>query len=774
MTIDLNTTNPLSFIEWKAYYEDISDSSELSINYNNYLIEWKNQKETNTNYNNDYTKNIYIQFLKNLNLSTLDTNIQRFLERIDTDDVYELELSVHYFIEIIQNQLTNVRDLREEVKFSTSKNKLKTSKAGIKKYLKNYIARLLSSKEFVKENTNTAIEDINIQKIANNIEINLKSYVSDEFLYNIHAIDKDLILNITRKVLNEVPNILQAISINTNGKKLKLETNNISTPESILSVNQPFSNFERLPGRYFRGEEKTLENLKFTHEKGLIEKYLANDLYHVSGNKQSAKAIQLFNNTNPTNSLNQRYNPNLYNKPVNIKSTEIYPYQLSFKNTGTTNFYSNGLTFNIDLSAFNGTGYVVPNPNKYEPGIKCVGYIKNSNTGEILRNIKIKQKTPLIFKAKTNEYKNNDQSASISFYNNKILRNYGYQSQENSLEYSSTGINKREDNISFWEDEIGHIDWKNTDTYPISVLNIYPESERLTDLLITNKTGIKLRSDVYGNEFYFIKPVYPKRYAGTSYISSASDSSTSSGCTTAAEYYDGLYFDTLLTAISSAEYEATGTLYSSVTGMYDTFITSHVLPESGTHCTSPSNDGWRDQFSAPLTGFTSCSDLHTIALSCGSVSAVSAIDGGPFAGHPGSSNDLITHYFTETTIPYMTIDTSSIYTNSTTTYEASATNDPTTTAVKLFDQQFISAGEVFVRNIHTQTVDPLSTAFATVFNKHSTGLTKANILTTSNILDFDIIENTIYVQTSAETVTELYDFVDGSFKNKASSKSIIT
>jgi len=767
MTIDLNTTNPLSFIEWKAYYEDVSSATELPVIYNNYLIEWKNQKETNTNYNNDYTKNIYIQFLKNLNLSTLDTNVQRFLERIDTDDVYELELSVHYFIEIIQNQLTNVRDLREEVKFSTSKNKLKTSKAGIQKYLKNYIARLLSSKEFVKENTNTAIEDINIQKIANNIEINLKSYVSDEFLYNIHTIDKDLILSVTRKVLNEVPNVLQAISINKDGKKLKIETNNISTPESILSINQPFTNFERLPGRYFRGEEKTLKNLKFTYEKGLIEKYLANDLYHVSGNKQSAKVEQLFNNTNPTNSLNQRYNPNLYNKPVNIKSTEIYPYQLSFKNTGTTNFYSYGLTFNIDLSAFNGTDYVVPNPNKYEPGIKCVGYIKNSNTGEILRNIKIKQRTPLIFKAKTNEYKNNDQSASIGFYNNKILRNYGYQSQENSLEYSSTGINKREDNISFWEDEIGHIDWKNTDTYPISVLNIYPESQRLTDLLITNKTGIKLRSDIYGNEFYFIKPVYPKRYAGTTYISSTSDSSTSTSCITAAEYYDGLFFEPLLSAISAAEYIATGTLYSSVTGMYDEFIVndSTLCDVAGTAESAT--------FLAPLTDF-SCSDLHSQALSCGSVSAVSAVDGGPFAGHPGVGSELVTHYFTETTIPYLTIDTSAIYTNSTTTYEASATNDPTTTTVKLFDQQFISAGEVFVRNIHTQTVDPLSTAFATVFNKHTTGLTKANILTTSNILDFDIIENTIYVQTSAETVTELYDFVDGTFKNKASSKSIIT
>ena len=179
MTIDLNTTNPLSFLEWKAYYEDISDSSELSIRYNNYLIEWKDQKQANANTNTDYAKSIYIQFINNLNLSSLDKNVSRFIERIDTDDIYELELSVHYFAEIIQSQLKTVRDLREEVKFSTTKNKLKTSKLGLQKYIKNYIARLLNSDEFIKENTNTNISDINIQKIANSISVNFKNYISD-------------------------------------------------------------------------------------------------------------------------------------------------------------------------------------------------------------------------------------------------------------------------------------------------------------------------------------------------------------------------------------------------------------------------------------------------------------------------------------------------------------------------------------------------------------------------------------------------------------------
>ena len=84
----------------------------------------------------------------------------------------------------------------------------------------------------------------------------------------------------------------------------------------------------------------------------------------------------------------------------------------------------------------------------------------------------------------------------------------------------------------------------------------------------------------------------------------------------------------------------------------------------------------------------------------------------------------------------------------------------------------MSAGEIYVRNVYTQKVDPLSSAFSSIFNKHE-DTTKTNILTSSNIVDFDIIENTIYVQTSAETVTELYTFKDGIFKNGASSRSIM-
>ena len=78
----------------------------------------------------------------------------------------------------------------------------------------------------------------------------------------------------------------------------------------------------------------------------------------------------------------------------------------------------------------------------------------------------------------------------------------------------------------------------------------------------------------------------------------------------------------------------------------------------------------------------------------------------------------------------------------------------------------------YVRNVGTQLVAPLSTVFADVFNKH-TASAKSNILTTSNILDFDVIEDTIWVQTSAETVSERYKYEGKEFKVATSSKTLV-
>jgi len=757
--ISQHTHNPLSYKQWKSHYEDSFDATELPLLYNNYLTEWKEEKLKRQIKDDDYTRNIYSQFLTSINLSTIDNNIVRFLDRINTNNIYELELAVHYYSVIIKDQLKDIRNLREELKFTKIKNKLKSSKIGITEYLRNFILRLLSDNDFVVEDTNTVFSNINLPKIANNININLNTYSSDEFVYNSHKVDKNLVIDIKQRVIAEVPNISQVLVVNKGKRRLKVRINNITSPKSILGINQSFSDYNRLPIRYFRNEQKNFNNLKFVIERDLIKKYISNDLYYI--NSEARRINKLFDHKNATNNLSQRYSPNTFVQLINLKHNEIYPQQLSFYNAGVTVFHSSNLTYSIELSGLRGLEYIIPDPSKFESGVKCVGNIKNRDTGEIIRNIYRKRKPPFKFKSKNAQFKNDNINPGVNIYNNKLLRSYGYQSKENSLDYSFTGINKKEDTISFWSDDAAHDTWLNSDAYPIADLNVYPEATRLDDLLIYNKTGIKVRNDIYGNEFYFVKSVYPKRKADSAHITA--EVIPPAECITSAEYYDGLFFEPLLSAISAAEYKVSGTLFSSVTGVYDTFIYNDT-----DSCT-----GADERFAAPLTEF-SCTTIFTNALSCDSISAVSAIDCGSFINHPGTGTNLISMNFQETTVPYFTIDTTAIYTNNATTFESTSLNNFATSAVPLFDQQYVSAGEIYVRNVATQLVEPLSTVFVNIFNKHDTGNTKSNILSTSNIVDFDIIESTIYIQTSAETITEKYKFEDTQFKIDAGSKTLIT
>ena len=115
----------------------------------------------------------------------------------------------------------------------------------------------------------------------------------------------------------------------------------------------------------------------------MIEKYVSNDLYYIDSLSKTVN--KLFEHDNTTNNLSQRYSPNTFLQLVNIKHNEIYPQQLSFYNTGVSVFHSSNLTYTIELSSLRGHEYVIPDPSKFESGVKCVGVIKNSNTGQILK-----------------------------------------------------------------------------------------------------------------------------------------------------------------------------------------------------------------------------------------------------------------------------------------------------------------------------------------------------------------------------------------------------
>lgn len=719
--IDLNTVSPLTFNEFRSYYNNYSNFNELKDLYSQYLADYKSNKETVTTNDNNYISDNYKDFVRNIDNDDLNNEVKEFLSNLDYDNPYELDIAAHYVSDNLKREFSRLKTYRDELKFVKTKNNLKTSKKGIEIYLKNLISRLLSQDSFIRNNT--SVSSVNLKEIINKLSIKFNQYCTNETAVTDNNLDiensvKDTIAN---KVKKESKKTIQALNVKSKGKRLLLRTNT----EKKISINQIYTDPLRLPVRFFANEIKTVDNLNINIKSKLLEKYLNTDVYYLSGDTSKYELTKVLTAEN-SNSYYNRYNPSVSNTYGSLIKKDKIPFQLSFENAGLAQALSKNLTFNINVSAVDGE-YYIPDPSRIQSGVG-------------LKPIGTKKSTPINFVSDNHWIKNNDLD-SLKVYDIDTLKSYGYQSKENSLKYTPTGINKAEDEVSFWSGTQQNI-WKNSDVYKREALNTWPEEERLEDLLIKNETAVVLKNDIYGNEFVLYKSVNPKRYAGTGYTL-YNESATNTEDLTSCELYDGLYFDSVLSAITAAA----PTEYSSLTGMYDTVLTNDVSTCIG--------DGG---FFAPLS-----------TVDCSAVSGDDLVDAYHFEGHPCPASEFAGIFFGRYTVS--NFNTVSIPSSYTTSYELTSLQNPSVSTLPLYNQKYITNGSLFVRDISSQKVYTFYEKLSGVLGKLST--TVKDAISSNEVVNFDIIGNTLYIQTSANTFTESYTYDGTEFKLSLPSNSII-
>jgi len=717
--MNLDTLKPYTLKEFRQYNRDIVSADVLSVTYNAYLVEWKDNKTSQTTIDSNYRSNIYKEFLKNIELTDLNADVITYLNQIDYDDPYELDLAVHYFTVNLNNEFNRIIEYRDDLKFTTTKNNLKASPEGITKYLKAFFMRLLKQEKF---KNLAGVTSFNTTEISNKLKINLIQYASnniegDESSQLIESINK---LDFAQSIKNLSKETYQVIKVNHKGNKKYIKTSN----KAKISVNKLYDDWNKLPERYFANENKSLSNLVTNVKDKLKEKYLGSAVYHLSGDGTNYTLNKIFEPENKNSYLYKFYNPIVVDDYGVLIKKDKLPYQLSFGNAGLATSLSKNLTFNVNVSAVEGE-FLIPDPYRVQPGI-----------GSTLS----KKTAPINFNSEIVWIKNNENN-SISIVDSKALKSTGYQSRENSLEYSPIGINKVTDEISFWDGAL-QINWKNSDVYKREYLNRFPEAERYNDLLIKNNTATQIKNDIYGNEFILFKSTRPKRYGDSSYITSTS---TSTGDITSCELYDGLYFNGVLSAISAAD----PTSYDSLTAVFDT-----LLFNDNSGCTATEDV---TSFYAPLS-----------TADCSAVSGDDLVDGGPLFNHPCRSSDFIEGFFVKTTIPFNSLAISS---NFTTTYELTSLNDPKTSITPIYDETYTLPGSAYVRDINSQKVYSLYEKLSGLFLKLPTSAQSA--ISANEITNLDIIGSTIYIQTSANTFVEKYDYDGDKFTIARPSVSII-
>jgi hypothetical protein len=724
--LKFDTVKPFTYAEFRTNHSNTISLNEVNKLYTQYLKDWNDNKATLNNTLSTFAQDNYKDYLKQINLNNLDYEVRDFLNSIDYTSDVELDLALDYFINNIKQNLLNVVDARDNIKLLKYKNNFKASIEGIRKYIKSLIVKLVQQINIKNSST------YNIQEISNKLEINLVRLFSNTII----NYDKDTLPNVTTSlnfenaVYKESKNVKQLLHVTKNNKKSLLRLGN----GKLLSVNQYFTDYKRLPDRYFYQDIKSKENCILTLNKKLLEKYIGTDVFYLSGNGEEYNLTKVFSpehrRLNQTNLLNPSIEGNFVNY---IPESEI-SIQLDGINSGLASYVADIDSFNIELSATKGE-FVFNDPLEIEPGFGT-------------RNVKLK--SPINIFTKTDWIKLDNKNNTL-VKDSKSIKGDGYQSKEASLEYSYIGINKRQDNFNFWDTPTANF-WTNEDAYPIVNFSEFPEAERLDDLLITNDTIVYQNNDYYGNEFAFIKSSRPKRYNNNTYAP-YSLITIQSNNTTNWSIYDGLFFNTVLSAISAARVE-NGEDVSNVTltSIYDTILTNNSI--SADTCNVDFVDGLG--FSAPLSS-TACSAI--------SLSSNDIVDGGGFYDIVDNA-DVTAEYFN--TKPNVLFDPYAVL--YTTLAEAATANNPTTNKNQLYVEKYVTAGSIYVRDVSTQKVYTLYERLSATLSHLSD--TEVNDISSNNITNFAVLGDTLFFQTSSYTFTVNYKY-DGNFSIKSVAKSLI-
>lgn len=516
-----DSNNPLSFLEWVENERSIFVSvSESLLRYNSYLNNWYEIKNILPEANQDLIVDLYKSLVKEIILNYTTTNERRFLKNLDFSSSTDLAIAVPFFSQKLKDICIYFSTLRDKAKNAVIEYNLKGSNFGVEKLIYNEISKALETQDLT-----DLIKTYNLtaSSIRNDLIVELDELFdlypnyydlgtlpasaysatgmrSEYFNTNTFSIDPDLYLNFNRTIIRAISSYPFFL--------VELGTNNFTVVPEISA-----SQLNYLKDLDFINliNNNNTENLKLNLISSFNKKFIGTDFYYISTNSTNATVSgKLFDADSRFANYLNKLNPTILFVPEesNLKTSKQIGLFFKPDKIGILNFFNYEFEHYIltrNLSA--NTIYILPDPKKF---------------GNITSNTKQENNTPLKF-LENNSVLQYDFSNSYEFgdtKNNALLPTFrSYQTREQSLDISNTGLSRYSDPQEFFTGDLKDT-WANTDIYPLVPSNIYPIDSRRNNLLPTLKTLVQYKSDVYGNSFGLYKYVEPN-YNLNSILSSA-------------------------------------------------------------------------------------------------------------------------------------------------------------------------------------------------------------------------------------------------------------
>ena len=297
-----DTITPLSFLDFITNTQADYTPEEYSSSYSSYLQAWHSKQQGSVEEQNQQFKDYYRQFIKEIVINYTTETEKRFLEKINFNDPADLDVAIPFFANRLKDIALFYKKKRDEGKYVIDRNKLKGSKTGLEKAIFDNIYNFAF-------NTEDALDTSNPDVIAavTGLGIEIEEYVDvygdyfdvpdDGESDNINEIDTKYWLDAAGiNAISGEQNFL------TNLRTFKINPPAI-TPQEFDAICNPDNELVQVDNQYKRGGLTIAEF--YALKRALIVKYIGTDIYYIDTTVTPLDTGRLLTASNPTgNALN--------------------------------------------------------------------------------------------------------------------------------------------------------------------------------------------------------------------------------------------------------------------------------------------------------------------------------------------------------------------------------------------------------------------------------------------------------------------------------------
>ncbi|MDB4396185.1 hypothetical protein N9Z65_01070 [bacterium] len=760
-----DTIAPFSFLDFITNTQADYSPEEYSSFYSQYLQNWYSNQDATEEEQQTLFKDYYRQFIKEIVLNFTTETEKRFLEKINFTDPADLDIAIPFFANRLKDIALFYKRKRDEGKYVIDKNKIKGSADGLEKAIfdniYNFIFNTSDSLNAQHESIITATEGLGVQ-IEEYVDV-YGDYFDVPFYVNSANNRND----IESKYFLD-PAGIDAISQDnnflTNLRSFKINPPAL-TPEEFDAICNPDNELVQLANQYRKGGLSIRE--VYTLKRALISKYLGTDIYYINTTTVPATSGILIRAAEPAaNALNLQSANTATTTGNDVKLLRDVGINFKADDIGLFKLRAEDFTYSLDPTVLKqGELYIFPDPSKYgnvstNPVDNYPLYYKydyrgstrNVSSGVATGDPKVTNKNTT-YESYTTKDRNdsqlverNDISYKLNFtdlYNKGLISKYKTDIYGNEYAlFKDSPLNSIDTQASSQIKNLllnGHLFFDIFEGYNFDYSATGTSGTTIKSGLSTYTNGLSALINpltIYMREFY---PYQELIEDSRNIIPLWRDGGTFT-------FLDGSELPNPLTGL--------GPGYPASTNYYYTVLAEGTFPEEVdmlTETPPPAEIRTEEAFNiiAENSTLTFETDIR-FYLSAGG--QYKRYEGGYFTDNVILPNDFI---YSDNYRYLDSVDSSS---------STIISNLPSSNTLFTKEEQQTLLGKLYIKNGAYSTSELLSSALEKTFAKYSPAI-RSQINT--ELVDFDIIENTIFLETKSNLIIDKITYKDGAFTRPA-------